>query len=892
MKTRLIIFVSLILLLTSCSNSYEKIEKNGGAILKYEDFRHHIDYFNRMEDENIIQAVSNSESWEWMTANVPLFECPQDNFEQMFWYRWWTLRKHIKNTELGYVMTEFLVDRSYADKYNLIACAKDHHLMESRWLHRPDYMNEYIHVWYRGNKGQAMEKINAFSNWTADALYRKYLVDGDEAYILDLLPDLIDDFKRMEAIRRHDSGLFWQRDVQDGMEESISGGRHVQNARPTINSYMYANAIAISKMAAMAGNQEVEELYRAKADTIFNLIHSHLWSPELNFFETLKEDGVFAGVREAIGFIPWYFNIPTDHQAVAWNQLKDEEGFLAPYGLTTAERRHPLFRSHGCCSCEWDGAIWPFATSQTLTGLANLLNNYEQDVLSKEDYFHQMELYVESQYHRGRPYIGEYLDELSGYWLKGDQERSRYYNHSTFNDLIITGLIGLRPRADDVLEINPLLPEGSWDWFALDNVMYKGNMITVLWDKYGSRYKRGKGFFVLVNGKQVAASNRLESILVKDVISKQKPKEETVADVIPEDLPWSERMALSMMKRSPELYRSWGYMQGLLLTSFEALWKHTGNRDYLTYIYEYADDMIDADGTIKNYQMETFNIDNINAGRMLFSLYEETGEERFKTAIKTLRSQMEWHPKTTEGGFWHKLKYPWQMWLDGAYMSAPFLACYAAEFNDAELFDELTHQLLLMNKYLHDPETDLLYHGWDESRIMDWADPQTGCSSNFWGRAIAWYLMAIVDILDFLPENHPQRTEIIHILDRSLRAVVKYQDRNTGVWYLILDRGKEKGNYLESSASSMFVYVMAKGLNKGYISEEFRKALERGYEGILTQFIRTDPDGEIHISRGCRVAGLSADRDGSFEYYISEPFQDNDLKAIGPFILASLELNQ
>ena len=188
----------------------------------------------------------------------------------------------------------------------------------------------------------------------------------------------------------------------------------------------------------------------------------------------------------------------------AWKQVTDEKGFSAPYGLTTAERRHPLFRSHGVGTCEWDGAIWPFATSQTLTAMANYINNYPAPVVNDSVFFRQMELYVESQHHRGRPYIGEYLDETNGAWLMGDRERSRYYNHSTFNDLMITGIAGLRPQADGNIVVNPLVPKDKWNYFCLDNVNYHGHVITIIYDKDGQRYHQGKGLMLLVDGKKVA----------------------------------------------------------------------------------------------------------------------------------------------------------------------------------------------------------------------------------------------------------------------------------------------------------------------------------------------------------------------------------------------------
>lgn len=884
----------LLLIITSILLSSSTIEKKSfrATILKPDDYKHYVDYFNEMEDENIVQAISNSESWEWMKENIPLFDAPQKNFEEMFYYRWWNLRKHIKVTPVGHVMTEFLVNRSYADKYNMIACAMGHHIMESRWLHNSSYLDEYIHVWYRGNNGHPMERLHKFSNWTADALYQKFLVDGDLDFLIDMLPDLVNDYEKWEVERQFPSGLFWQIDVQDGMEEQISGGRHVKNIRPTINSYMYANAVALSKIASLVGDIKMSSLYKAKAETLHNLINSKLWNPESEFFETIREDGHFAGVREAIGFIPWYFNLPKDEYSIAWKQLMDEQGFLAPYGQTTAERRHPEFRSHGCCNCEWDGAIWPFATSQTLTGLANLLEKGNNDYVSKEDYFRHLELYVESQYHRGRPYIGEYLDEVTGYWLKGDQERSRYYNHSTFNDLVISGLVGLRPAEGNYLEINPLLPDNEWDYFCLDNILYKGHVLTVVWDMDGSRYNLGQGLQLLVDGKQVASSDKLERLVWQgDSVKDEKSKITEV--IIPIDQKWSDRLAQSMIKRSPSLYRKWGYMQGLLLTSFEELWKRRGDERYLNYSFEYMDDLIDDNGVIQGYDMSTYNLDDIKAGKVLFNLYKVSGDQKYKVAIETLRKQLNYQPRTSAGGFWHKLKYPWQMWLDGAYMASPFLTRYAKEFDDSASYDEAAKQLLLMNEYLIDPATGLLYHGWDESRVQLWSDPITGLSSNFWGRSIGWYLMAVVDVLDDLPANYPQRNELIGVFERVIDGVIKLQDNQTGLWYQVIDKGNIGDNYLESSASSMYVYVLAKALNKGYIKGvDYKNSADKGFEGILNYFIKVDPDGHVQLNQSCRVAGLSADRDGSFEYYVSEPVQSNDLKAIGPFILASLELDR
>lgn len=486
------------------------------AVLNYDDYAHYADYFNNMEDENIVTTIPNSQSSDWMSRNIPLFDCPEKDFEEMYYYRWWSLRKHIKRTPVGYGMTEFLVQRSYADKYNLIACAIGHHIMESRWLRDTTYLHQILNTWYHGNDGKPMQKMTKFSSWNPAAVYEAYKVLGDTSFVMGLKPSLEDEYARWKRTNRLKNGLYWQGDVQDGMEESISGGRRKQYARPTINSYMYGNARALSAINALAGDKDREREYGLEADTLKSLIKGKLWSEKQNFFETMRGD-TLAAVREAIGYIPWYFNLPDDRKYdEAWKQVNDEKGFSAPYGLTTAERRHPQFRSHGVGKCEWDGAIWPFATSQTLTAMANYLNDYDSPVVSDSTFFKQMQLYVESQHHRGRPYIGEYLDEKNGAWLMGDRERSRYYNHSTFADLVITGIVGLRPQADGSIVVNPLVPAGKWDYFCLDNVNYHGHTVTIMYDKDGQRYHQGKGLQIFVDGKLVAKKDTLGKLTYKE----------------------------------------------------------------------------------------------------------------------------------------------------------------------------------------------------------------------------------------------------------------------------------------------------------------------------------------------------------------------------------------
>jgi hypothetical protein len=494
----------------------------GGAFLRYDDYKHYVDYFNTMEDENIVQAIPNSKAWEWMTQNVPLFDCPNKDFEEMWYYRWWTLRKHIEVTPVGYAMTEFLVNRNYADKWKLISSGVGHHIHESRWLRDSTYLDQIVRTWYKGNEGKPMAKLMKYSSWIAHSLWQRHLVDGRKQWYIDLLPSLEWEYNEWETTHTREGGLYWQEDVRDAMEETISGGRKKKYLRPSINAYMYGNAMAIGNINVLGGFSAKAQTYFAKANDLKEKAHAKLWNENHQFFETHRIDSS-SNVREAIGFMPWYTHMAKDEAkyAVAWLQASDPEGFSAPYGLTTAERRHPEFRSHGVGQCEWDGAVWPFATSQTLTALANFVNDYSTvSCLPTPDslFFAEMEKYMQSQHMRGKPYIGEYLDETTGYWLKGDQERSRYYNHSTWNDLMITGLCGLRPRQDNTIEVNPLLPNGKWDYFCLDNVLYHGRNLTILWDKDGSRYHAGKGLRVYVDGKLAGQRETLGRLLIQNAL--------------------------------------------------------------------------------------------------------------------------------------------------------------------------------------------------------------------------------------------------------------------------------------------------------------------------------------------------------------------------------------
>jgi hypothetical protein len=483
------------------------------------NLNHYVSYFNSIDTEKVINYVPNRDAESWLLQNIPLFECPDTTLEKTYYYRWWAVRKHLKQTPDGFVFTEFITPVNHAGKHNTVSSALGHHINELRWLRDQRYLNDYVNFWLHVDPGTPKPHLRAFSSWLQYALYNRYLVNLDKSFIQKNIGLLDADYKAWENEKMAPSGLFWQFDVRDAMEESISGSRKEKNRRPTINSYMYGNALAMAKMGAILSIDSIQIRYNTKAEHLRKLVHDSLWDANESFFKVLHTNGQLDDAREAIGFIPWYFNMPYDKKkmAVQWDQLIDTSGFKAPWGITTAERRHPGFRTHGSGhGCEWDGALWPFATTQTLKGLSNLLNNYKHHSKMNADVFYnELHKYAWSHQKNGLPYLGEYQDEKTGYWLKGDNPRSSYYNHSCFADLLIADLIGLKPREDEVLEISPLIPKGKWDWFFLDRLPYHGKMISILWDKDGSKYRKGKGYFVYVDGRLLFRSKKIEKIKMK-----------------------------------------------------------------------------------------------------------------------------------------------------------------------------------------------------------------------------------------------------------------------------------------------------------------------------------------------------------------------------------------
>jgi hypothetical protein len=480
----------------------------------YHTLLNYVMHFNQQDSEYVKNYIDNAHAYNWLADNIPLFQCPDTTIEQTYYYRWWTFRKHLKQTPDGFIFTEFITPVKHAGRFNALSCAFGHHVYEGRWLRDKQYIDQYIRYWFIKDAQQPAPRFHQFSSWAEDAVYNRFLVDADSSFIISLLQNMDADY-RLWKKERGVQGAFWQFDVKDGMEESISGSRKEKNIRPTINSYMYGNANAIAKVAAMAGNDTLKQQYGDESEKL-KLSMSQLWDEKAHFYKVKFAKGPLSDAREEIGFIPWYFNLPDDKKtyARAWEQLTDTLGFNAPWGITTAERRHPAFRSHGSGGCEWDGAIWPFASTQTLKALANLLTNYKHHI-NPAVYYNALHVYANSHQKKGIPYLGEYQDERTGYWLKGDDPRSSYYNHSGFCDLVISDLVGLKPGTGNTIELNPLIPQGKWDWFCLENIPYHGRLLTIRWDKTGKKYYKGKGLRIFAEGKEIYHGDQLKHVITK-----------------------------------------------------------------------------------------------------------------------------------------------------------------------------------------------------------------------------------------------------------------------------------------------------------------------------------------------------------------------------------------
>ena len=508
-------------------------------ILEFEQYKEYINKFNRDDEQCHPTLIPNDQAAAWMQENTPLFECPDAEIEETYYFRWWTYRKHIKSTPYGYIVDEFLPDVPWAGNFNSINCSSCFHLYEGRWLKNAEkYLNNYCEFWYRYAKDP-----HRYTSWLENSIVNYCKVTGNQAFARGLLDEMVDNYHYWEESHLNPSGLFWSVDEFDAMEYSISGS----GIRPTLNSYMYANALAIAETAKSAGNTELEQEFLSKAQALKELVQEKLWDPEDEFFKFIpmetREDKItdwsFSAVnsdnnaREEIGFIPWCFNLPDPGYESAWKQLMDEEGFFAPYGPTTAERRHKRFMyKHDEHECLWNGPSWPYATTQTLKALANVLDNYSQDYVSKADFYEVLKIYAHCHYRtltdgRKISWIDENIDPFTGTWLardilekwnwredKGGYERGKDYNHSGYCDIIISDLIGIRPREDSILEIMPLIPENQWDYFCLDELPYHGRVITLMYDKTGTRYGRNIGFTVYADGNEIFHSEKPEAVKI------------------------------------------------------------------------------------------------------------------------------------------------------------------------------------------------------------------------------------------------------------------------------------------------------------------------------------------------------------------------------------------
>jgi hypothetical protein len=506
------------------------------AALDPSAFQPLIEQFHADDNELHKNAISNEEAWDFLKTNVPLFECPDKELEKTYWFRWWTYRKHLRRSPDGWVVTEFLPNVPWAGPHNTINMAAELHLAEGRWIRDPQYLDDYSRFWFGPGRAGSL----VYTNWLADGIWKRAAVTGDTSLPIRLLNQMIAQQKRWDegqAGRAPDwvglraNGLYYTRDDLDGSEVSIGG----HGFRPLTNSAAYGNMKAIASIASAAGRKEIAAKFHHRASRLKELVQAKLWNPQLGFFTVLSEDEqTHSDVRELWGYAPWMFHLPDSGFEEGWRELSDQKGFKAPFGPSFAEKRHPKFTlSYTGHECQWNGPSWPLATSITLTALANLLNDYEQTVVDRRLFFETLLTYSNSHRLRlpdGRvvPWIDENIHPDTGDWIsrtmiaerlkKSGQdshphkERGKDYNHSTFCDLVITGLVGLRPRHDDKIVVNPLVPEVEWDWFCLDRVLYHGRELTILWDRTGERYHRGAGFQLLVDGHRVAHATSLQKL--------------------------------------------------------------------------------------------------------------------------------------------------------------------------------------------------------------------------------------------------------------------------------------------------------------------------------------------------------------------------------------------
>ncbi|WP_248965395.1 MGH1-like glycoside hydrolase domain-containing protein [Sphaerisporangium perillae] len=463
---------------------------------------------------------------DWFEANIPFVDLPDRQIQDVYYYRWRVWKEHLRYTDPrnGWVLTEFLDCCGYAAPYQAINAAAGHHVYEGRWVRDGTYLDDYLRFWLTG-PGQGGQNVNAhapdwaheYSFWAADAVYARALVTGDWAFAKRLLPALVRQYDNWKGQYDAKTGLYWQLPVWDAKELSPASYQSgdafagVRTFRPSINAYQYGDAMAISRIAAMTGDTATAADFAGRAKAVKRTTIDKLWDADRSFFsDIIAEDNPDLrklDTREDVGFVPWQFGLPDAAQSKAWEQLLDPQGFAAPYGPATAERRSPWFMHdalQGCC--HWDGPSWPYSTAQILTGLANLLDDYPaQPYVDAGDYYDLLRTYALTQYRDGKPYVAEAHHPDENRWIYDGHAHSEDYLHSTYTDLVLSGLLGLRGQAGATLRLSPLVP-ADWPYFAVENVPYHGHDVTVLWDRDGSRYGQGAGLRVYVDGTLARAS--------------------------------------------------------------------------------------------------------------------------------------------------------------------------------------------------------------------------------------------------------------------------------------------------------------------------------------------------------------------------------------------------
>lgn len=478
----------------------------------------------------------DNRDWDWYESRVPFLESPDPEIDATYYYRWEVVSKHLTygSPETGYTLSEFIDRPFWSGAYGAISCPLGHQAYEIRWLKDRRIIEDFARYWFETPGAEP----RSYSNWYGDAMWATYLVQGDTVLLRRVLPYMERQYAGWVR-ERFDSahGMFRWDGMHDGMETNINSrltDRPFDGAegyRPTLNSYLYADAMAISRSAALLGDLATSRDYAARAAALKRKVQQELWDPSRMFFfhqfaaaekggirpfDLTYQSGPHAGDhhgREQIGYVPWQFNLPDPGYEEAWRALLDTAGFMTAYGPTTVERYDPQFYISPRC-CVWSGNSWPYATTQTLVAMANLLNNYRQDVVSKDDWFRVFRTYTLTHRKDGRPFIAEAANPDNGSWDGHNSfYHSEHYFHSGYVDLVITGLAGLRPRADSLLEVNPLAPD-EWPWFALEGVRYRGHQISIIWDRDGTRYRRGAGLSVFADGRRIGHTTRLERLLV------------------------------------------------------------------------------------------------------------------------------------------------------------------------------------------------------------------------------------------------------------------------------------------------------------------------------------------------------------------------------------------